>query len=571
MHAPCADTRPTTPNPASLSHEFFPIVTPLIADAWEDALRQANCLHTYIDVPYGLRFGFDMGIHTLPSSTYIPPNHSSAINHPHAVMSNIQTELAHRRYSGPFAPDRLELLIGPFRSSPLGVIPKTGTNEFRLIQDFSYPRNDPSLTSVNAEIDLENLHCDWGTFQEAVAIILDAPPLALAATLDVDSAFRRCPIQPSQRPNFVIYWQGHCYIDHNAPFGAASSGFIFGRIADALTAILRSRGIGPVINWVDDFLFFLFPTNPKRNDSDEPFYTPLYPYSLDTIHALATFLGLPWKHSKTRPFASTFKYLGFLWDLTDKTVQIPDEKKRRYLEKLAPWIKGAKFTKRDTESLLGTLVHCALAIPNARSRLPSLSRFASSFQNTQSPFIRKSPSPAVLSDIDWWRNQLSAPFCGSTLVRPPPPSPIEFWVDASTTWGVGVVFNNAWDAWELQEGWKGNGRTIGWAEFIAIELGLLLAISQGHSNTHFLIRSDNQGVIFAIKGGKSRSPEQNAVLQRITQLLSTHSLWISSLYVRSADNIADGPSRGHPPSNLPRSRTRLTIPSSLTPFLITNT
>jgi len=110
----------------------------------------------------------------------------------------------------------------------------------------------------------------------------------------------------------------------------------------------------------------VFPTNPKRDNLEEPSYTPSYPYSLDTIHALATFLGLPWKHSKTRPFNNTFKYLGFLWDLANKTVQIPEEKKRRYLEKLAPWIEGAKFTKCDAESLLGTLVHCALAIPDAR-------------------------------------------------------------------------------------------------------------------------------------------------------------------------------------------------------------
>ncbi|KAF9053475.1 hypothetical protein BJ165DRAFT_1339196, partial [Panaeolus papilionaceus] len=51
--------------------------------------------------------------------TYIPPNHSSATLHPDAIISNIRTELLHRRYSGPFHPDRLTQLIGPFRSSPL--------------------------------------------------------------------------------------------------------------------------------------------------------------------------------------------------------------------------------------------------------------------------------------------------------------------------------------------------------------------------------------------------------------------------------------------------------------------
>jgi hypothetical protein len=124
--------------------------------------------------------------------------------------------------------------------------------------------------------------------------------------------------------------------------------------------------------------------------------------------------------------------------------------------------------------------------------------------------------------------------------------PVEFWVDASSSWGVGIVFNGEWDAWRFSPGWNKDGRNIGWAEIVAIELGLLFAIHKGYSDSHFLIKSDNQGVIHAIEGGKSRSPSQNLVLQRITALLSQHKLWISSLYVPSLDNLADSPSRGLP-------------------------
>jgi hypothetical protein len=101
-------------------------------------------------------------------------------------------------------------------------------------------------------------------------------------------------------------------------------------------------------------------------------------------------------------------------------------------------------------------------------------------------------------------------------MKPPSPSPIKFWVDASLFWGIGVVFEHEWDSWKLQPGWDKDGHNIGWAEIVAIELGLLFAIHQGFSNLHFLIKSDNQGVIHAIEGGKLRSPEQNLVLQRIT-------------------------------------------------------
>lgn len=413
------------------------------------------------------------------------------------------------------------------------------------------------------------MSCDWGSFQDVATIVMDAPPFTQAATLDVDAAFRRCPIRPSQQPNFVVNFEGRCYIDHVAPFGAASAGFAFGRMADAMMAILQSHNISPAKNWVDDFVFFRSPLTPTHTTFTRSPTTHSYPYDLDTIESITQPLGWPWKHSKTKPFNTTFTYLGFLWNLTTKSVQIPDKKKTKYMDRLAPWIEGANFSRKDAESVLGTLVHCALALPEGRSHLPSLSRFAASFNGARSTFTRKSPPGPVLNDIAWWRLHLLDNFCGSILSRPPPPSQIGFWVDASTSWGIGIVFDGHWEAIKFLEGWKSGGRNIGWAEFIAIELGLLRAVAQGHRTTHFIVHSDNQGVIQAIQGGKSRSPEQNLVLQRILHLQTTHSIWISPSYVPSSSNLADEPSRGIPALNLPRSLTPLSLPSHLSTFLTT--
>jgi hypothetical protein len=546
---------------ATPSLDFLPIITPFIPDEWENMLNDITPFNKFPDVPIGMRFGFDMGVHSPPLLTYIPPNHNSALLYPDHVSSHIQNELSAGRYSGPFSQSELESKIGAFRTSPLGTVIKSfGSIERRIVQDLSFPRNNPSLPSVNDQINIEDFRCDWGTFNEVKNIVINAPEFSEAATLDVDSAFRCCPIAPSQRRNFIIHWDNAFFVDHNAPFGATSAGGVFGRIADAKTAILASKRLGPSKNWVDDFVFFRFPTI-------SPSSSPIFSYDLSDIYSLAARLGWPWKLSKTRPFHHQFKYLGFLWNLSTKTVQIPDDKKARYLIKLEPWVPSRKFSKKDAESLLGTLVHCSLVIPDARSRLPSISRFASSFNYARSPFVHKTPSSGVLSDIQWWRDQLSSKFCGSSLSKPPPASSIEFWVDASSSWGIGIIFGNEWDFWRLRPHWDGNGRNIGWAEIVAIELGLLFAVHRGYSDIHFLIKSDNQGVIHAIEGGKSRSPEQNLVLQRITLLLSHHKLWISSSYVPSLSNLADLPSRGIPPPNRSRASSTFTIPISLHPFI----
>lgn len=224
--------------------------------------------------------------------------------------------------------------------------------------------------------------------------------------------------------------------------------------------------------------------------------------------------------SKTNPFASWLKYLGFVWDIPAKTIEIPKAKKACYLAKLEPWTPNHKFSKKDAESVLSTLVHCSLVLSNVQSCLPAISHFTSSFDHFTLPFICLPPSLTVASNIAWWWSQLSSSFCSTTLSKPPAASSIKFWVDASSLWGIGVIFGGLWDAWKLKTGWHKDGHNISWAEIVAIKLGLLLAIHLGYFEIHFLIKSDNQGVIQAIKGRKSRNFQQNLVLQCIMLLLS---------------------------------------------------
>jgi hypothetical protein len=199
----------------------------------------------------------------------------------------------------------------------------------RIIQDLSFPRNNPLLASVNDQININNFRCDWGTFNNVRNIVIDAPVDVEAATMDVDVAFRCCPISPSQQQNFIIHWNNLFYIDHNTPFGTVSSGGVFGRVANAMTAILVAKGFSPVKNWVNNFVLFRFPLSP----GDDP---PNFSYSLIDIYNLASCLGWPWKPLKTKPFASEFKYSGFTWNLAKKTVQIPLLKKVCYTTKLEP-------------------------------------------------------------------------------------------------------------------------------------------------------------------------------------------------------------------------------------------
>ncbi|KZP04559.1 hypothetical protein FIBSPDRAFT_680553, partial [Athelia psychrophila] len=77
---------------------------------------------------------------------------------------------------------------------------------------------------------------------------------------------------------------------------------------------------------------------------------------------------------------------------------------------------------------------------------------------------------------------------------------------------------------------------------IAINHRLLIAASPAHS--HFLVRSDNAGIVAVTNKGRSRSAETNRILKHVYLLQARHGVRICSEYVRSRDNIADALSRG---------------------------
>ena len=91
---------------------------------------------------------------------------------------------------------------------------------------------------------------------------------------------------------------------------------------------------------------------------------------------------------------------------------------------------------------------------------------------------------------------------------------------------------------------------IGWAEAVAVELGLLMARHHGllenarQKSRCIMVRSDNSGVVHTLNKGRSRSQNTNEVLRRIYMALAHDAIHLQAVYVPSRDNIADALSRG---------------------------
>ncbi|QRV93153.1 The BTB (BR-C, ttk and bab)/POZ (Pox virus and Zinc finger) domain [Ceratobasidium sp. AG-Ba] len=554
ISAPSAVPLPTAHNRAPFNPRR--VSTLLIPDMWESEIREFGLQDEFGDVPSGLRDGFRIGAKHPVYITRTPPNHKSAIERPLIIEKHIQTELAAGRYFGPFTRVDLEHLIGPFQTAPLGVVEKpSAPGSFRIIQDFSFNPNPSSPTSLNSQIDTDDFPCVWGFFDEVFRVIASAPKGTLAATFDVDSAYRQIPVHPDDQPHIVFMWGDDFYIDTRVPFRAASSNGLFARCGDLIMILYTKRGFGVVIKWVDDFLFIQFPFLPPQ----PPFFTA--PFSEQEVYDYGHMLGWQWKPSKTHPYAPVFKYLGLQWDIPGRKVRIPCDKRQKYLARTESWLNLPSVNLKDTE---------VLVIPEGRPHLAGLIRFLAAFNAAgRSQFSTRPPSPAAAADAKWWQAQLSTPHDGLSIRSPPPPSPVRVFTDASTSYGLGVVIDNEFASWQLTPSrWKQDSRDIGWAEAVAVELAIVWLINRGVRDVSVVIHCDNQGVVFGWQAGRSRNPQQNVVFMRIAAQIAEAGISLSLRYIPSKENPADMPSRNECPPNCLRATDVPHIPDYLSMFFV---
>ena len=593
-------------------------LTPYNPEAWETLLASSGLVTKYPHISEALRFGFRAAMPSI-QSTYTPPNSPSVHEHKVVLEQMFTKELSLGRYLGPYTRIEIESVLGPFQSSPLSVIPKPGRpGKFRLIQNLSFPHNHSDVASINARINSDSFPCTYGTFDIVSHLIWHLPPGSQAAIRDVSEAYRTVPLAPSEWHGLVVQMlDGHFAVDTCLCFGFGPSGGIYGALAGAATDIFRAKGIGPISRWVDDHIFFRirreylkefngnreqtamaiqcngeaqslggrvwYQGNPLPNghqtefDDDHSFPVAdlsassvrseedsKFTYNFDDINKISDALGIPWEASKDVNFTSSVTYLGFVWDLTTRTVTLSEPKRAKYLLAIMDWQKSRTHSLNEVQKLYGKLLHASHVIPAGRAYLTSLEAMLTIFGNN--PFKPHTPPRHTPEDLAWWHEKLSSPPIPFSIPGPSPVHDFAAFSDASSGVGIAVIIQGRCFAWELLQGWKSNNRDIGWAESVGFELLIRHILHDGASGIHFKVFGDNKGVIKGWKNGRSCNRPTNDTFKRIHEILSRADCSVVTEYVPSSCNPADGPSRGlHPPSHL--KLPTLPIPHALQPFI----
>ena len=268
--------------------------------------------------------------------------------------------------------------------------------------------------------------------------VSSCPPGTQGATLDIVCMYRNSLLALRHKAYVASMWRDNIYIDHCAMEGFSSLGNIQGIPVDALVVIIKRHGVDNVLKWVGNFCFFCCPISSTPDGKGG--FAHCYSIDIPSILSITDPLGIPWhtKVIKGQDFTSAITYVGFVWDLEKCMVSLLSKKGLKYLVKAQSFLSlaGSKVTHKDVMAIHGTLQHIYFVYRQGRPFLPPLSAFISKFPND---YACHHVPKSVIESLKWWEAILQNPSNSCSLL-PCIVVDLDIWVDASTNWGIGVVF-----------------------------------------------------------------------------------------------------------------------------------
>ena len=186
----------------------------------------------------GFREGFDLGyrgqMHNIRRKT---KNLTLRVGSPMVLWNKIMKEVKCKWYAGPYE----EPPFANFIQSPVGLVPKDGGKDTRLIFHLSYPR---SGKSINSETPKEWCSVHYPDFSEAILLCIAAGMNCNIAKSDMRSAFRNLGLNRKSWPWLVLMAKSpldgklYYFADKCLPFGAAISCSHFQRFSNAIAHLV---------------------------------------------------------------------------------------------------------------------------------------------------------------------------------------------------------------------------------------------------------------------------------------------------------------------------------------------
>ena len=147
----------------------------------------------------GFKNGFSIGYEGNEQVKIKSPNLKfREVGDPVQLWNKVMKEVKEERYAGPFE----EIPFENYIQSPIGLVPKDGGKDTRLIFHLSYPRGKG--TSVNANTPAEKCTVKYPDFNNAIQLCIREGKGCKTAKSDMKSAFRNLGIRKNDWKYLVM-------------------------------------------------------------------------------------------------------------------------------------------------------------------------------------------------------------------------------------------------------------------------------------------------------------------------------------------------------------------------------
>ena len=319
------------------------IKSQLNPDAWDSLLQG----YWDVQLPLLIGFGFPLDFNReTPLESHLE-NHNSAKNFPNDVRAYLEEEKSYNAILGPFnAPPLPNLHTSPFMTRD-----KPHSRNRRVIVDLSFLQGKSVNAGSAQDVYLNTpFVLKLPTIDHVVQRVKTLGRGCMIYKIDIKRTFRHVKLDPLDYDLLGLRQDGW-FLDTCLPFGFRHGSALFQRLSDAVRHMMCQRDYD-VINYIDDILGIELPS---RSDA-----------SFDALHSLLLQLGFEICQNKLVKPATCVNCLGILVNTEHFTLSLPAEKLQEILQKCMLW-QGKKYaTKRQLQSLLGSLLYVTKCVRSSR-------------------------------------------------------------------------------------------------------------------------------------------------------------------------------------------------------------
>ena len=278
-------------------------------DVWDSLLQG------YWDsqLPLLIRFGFPLDFDRNSILESHSDNHTSAKNYPQDVQTYLEEEIQYNAILGPFDNPPLDDL----HTSPFMTREKSNSTNRRVIIDLSFPQGRSVNVGSAKDIYLGTpFALKLPTIDHITNRVRKLGKGCMIYKIDIKRAFRHVKLDPRDY-DLLGLRQDKWFLNTCLPFGFRHGSALFQRLSDAVHHMMRQRG-HDIINYIDDIL------------------------------------GIELTSRVDASFSENF------------TLSVPSQKLQEILLMCQTWRRKTTCTKRQLQSLLGSLLFISKCVRSSR-------------------------------------------------------------------------------------------------------------------------------------------------------------------------------------------------------------